>query len=277
MNDTEFPVFDSAEVSNSKEYQQRIIIREVWNYNLEEEMEHIRALVEHYPYIAMDTEFPGVVTAGLSSRDSKDYQYQTIRANVDLMKLIQFGIALADENGNFCNDGCTCWQFNFKFDLGVDTFNQDSITLLQKSGINFDNIALYGIEINKFSELLMMSGLVLNENVKWITFHSSYDFGYLLKTLTCAPLPENEIEFLDGLKLYFPNIFDVKYMMTTKKLYGGLSAVAETLQVDRVGEMHQAGSDSLLTLEVFFALINKYFDGICDIRFKGILHGLGQS
>jgi CCR4-NOT transcription complex subunit 7/8 len=45
----------------------------------------------------MDTEFPGVVTTGVLSRDSKDYQYQTIRANVDLMKLIQFGIAIADE------------------------------------------------------------------------------------------------------------------------------------------------------------------------------------
>lgn len=241
-------------------------------------MENIRALVEKYPYIAMDTEFPGVVTTGVLSRDSKDYQYQTIRANVDLMKLIQFGIAIADECGNFCPE-CTCWQFNFKFDLDIDTHNEDSISLLKKSGINFNDISQFGIDVNTFSELLMMSGLVLNDNVKWITFHSSYDFAYLLKALTSTVLPLNENEFFDLLKIYFPCIYDVKFMMTSREgLYGGLSAIAETLQVERVGEMHQAGSDSLLTLEVHFALLNKYFDGICDdTKFKGQLYGLGNK
>ncbi len=241
-------------------------------------MENIRALVEKYPYIAMDTEFPGVVTSGISSRDSKDYQYQTIRANVDLMKLIQFGIAIADEIGNFCHE-CTCWQFNFKFDLDIDTHNEDSISLLKKSGINFNDISQFGIDINTFSELLMMSGLVLNDNVKWITFHSSYDFAYLLKALTSTVLPLNENDFFDLLKIYFPCLYDVKFMMTSREgLYGGLSAVAETLQVERVGEMHQAGSDSLLTLEVYFALINKYFDGVCDdTKFQGQLYGLGNK
>ena len=36
----------------------------------------------------------------------------------------------------------------------------------------------------------MMIGVVLMENVKWLSFHSGYDFGYLLKILTCQNLPQ---------------------------------------------------------------------------------------
>lgn len=37
--------------------------------------------------------------------------------------------------------------------------------------------------------------------VKWITFHSGYDFGYLLKVLTCQPLPKTEADFFELLKV----------------------------------------------------------------------------
>jgi len=126
---------------------------------------------------------------------------------------------------------------------------------------------------------MMMSGLVLNDDVKWVSFHSSYDFGYLLKTLTCKELPMEESAFLELLHTYFPYIYDVKYMMTAVEgMYGGLSALADTLQVERIGPMHQAGSDSLLTAQTFFSLINKHFQGTCDdSKFRGELFGLGSN
>jgi hypothetical protein len=55
-----------------------------------------------------------------------------------------------------------------------------------------------------------MSGLVLSDDVRWISFHSSYDFGYLVKTLTCTELPMDEVAFMDLLHTYFPYIYDVK-------------------------------------------------------------------
>lgn len=64
-----------------------------------------------------DTEFPGVVARPIGTfKTSSDYHYQTMRCNVDLLKLIQAGITLADEEGNFPQD-VTTWQFNFKFSI----------------------------------------------------------------------------------------------------------------------------------------------------------------
>jgi CCR4-NOT transcription complex subunit 7/8 len=114
-----------------------------------------------------------------------------------------------------------------------DMYAQDSIDLLIRSGIDFAQNELRGIDVADFGEVLMMSGIVLNEDVKWISFHSGYDFGYLLKVLTCKPLPAEETEFLEQARTYFPCIYDVKFLMKScKNLKGGLNDLAEDLQVN---------------------------------------------
>ena len=35
-----------------------------------------------------------------------------------------------------------------------------------------------------FAEMLLVSGTVLLDDVKWLSFHSGYDFGYLLRSAT---------------------------------------------------------------------------------------------
>lgn len=47
--------------------------------------------------------------------------------------------------------------------------------------------------------------------------YSGYDFGYLIKTLSNANLPEEEGDFFEILRLYFPVIYDVKYLMKSCK------------------------------------------------------------
>jgi CCR4-NOT transcription complex subunit 7/8 len=91
-----------------------------------------------------------------------------------------------------------------------DIYAEDSIELLKNSGIDFERFEREGIDIQYFGEVLMMSGLVLNKEVKWLTFHSSYDFGYLIKTLTGTDLPADETSFLEILHLYFPCSYDLK-------------------------------------------------------------------
>ncbi|SCZ92048.1 BZ3500_MvSof-1268-A1-R1_Chr5-3g08302 [Microbotryum saponariae] len=253
-------------------------IREVWANNLEEEMAHIRASIEKYPYVAMDTEFPGVVARPIGSfRGSSDYHYQTLRCNVDLLRIIQLGLTLAEQNGELAPGVCT-WQFNFKFNINDDMFAPESIELLVKSGINFKRNEEYGIDVEHFGELLISSGLVLLEDVQWVSFHSGYDFGYLLKIVSCAPLPPTEAEFFDLLRIWFPCIWDIKYLMKScKSLKGGLQEVADDLQVPRVGPQHQAGSDSLLTAATFFKMRGKFFDDALDNKFMGVLYGLNSS
>lgn len=46
---------------------------------------------------------------------------------------------------------------------------------------------------------------------------SGYDFGYLIKILSNANLPEEEVDFFEILRLYFPVIYDVKYLMKSCK------------------------------------------------------------
>ena len=49
---------------------------------------------------------------------------------------------------------------------------------------------------------------------------------YLLSMLTNTNLPEGETEFFESMKVYFPNVYDVKYLMKScKNLKGGLQEV----------------------------------------------------
>lgn len=258
-------------------------IRNVWAENVEEEMAIIREVVEQYPYVAMDTEFPGVVAKPVTESYSPDYHYKSLKVNVDLLKIIQLGLSFSDAQGNFA-PGCPCWQFNFAFDLDGDMFAQDSIDLLQKSGISFEDHAKRGIDPEFFGELLMVSGLVLDDRVKWVTFHSGYDYGYLLKLLTSQELPVDEKSFFELLHIYFPILYDIKYMTSILDGFhfmGGLQRLADELKCQRLGTEHQAGSDSLLTMSAYFALVQAKFtnrDGKADdSKYANELFGYGNN
>ncbi|KAL2017693.1 hypothetical protein VTK56DRAFT_1853 [Thermocarpiscus australiensis] len=292
-------------------------IREVWKHNLHEEMANLRDLVDKYPYIAMDTEFPGVVSRPMGGfRGKSDYHYQCLRTNVDMLKVIQIGIALFNEDGEqpparpSSTDSADlrragsqaplpyAWQFNFKFSLKDDMYNQTSIESLQQAGIDFALLERDGIDPHEFASLLIPSGLVCFDDVRWISFHGGYDFGYLTKLLVCRPLPCDEVEFDQIMKLYFPSTYDVKHLMKHAiKLHNsgmltpsdpssteilqkfeqksGLEHIAETLKLKRVGSAHQAGSDSLLTGRVFFELRKRIFNGEISDDHLGKVWGLG--
>lgn len=270
-----------------------ILIREVWYDNLEYEFALIRSLIDDFPFVSMDTEFPGVLFRRIdgdsySKRISPEMNYSILKQNVDALKMIQLGLTLTDTGGNLPDLGFKkygfIWQFNFReFDAARDRHAPDSVELLRNNGIDFERNLRDGVDCVRFGELMMSSGLVCNgELVTWVTFHCAYDFGYLIKVLIQQPLPSELADFMTLLRVFFgERVFDVKYMIRfCNGLYGGLDRVARALELDReVGRSHQAGSDSLLTWRVFQRIRDVQFskEGGGFNKCAGLLYGLEAS
>lgn len=245
------------------------------------------------------------------------YHYQTVRCNVDLLKIIQLGVTLFSVQGevppshldasqlsyqpkavqHYANNIIVCpctWTFNFQFSLQEDMYNEESIQMLKKSGADFEKHAAQGIDPEEFGSLLITSGMTLNEDVNWISFHSGYDFAYLVKMLSSKPLPEDEEAYRKLVEIFFPRLLDVKYLwrhannLVRRGVIGsqatsilnnlgtksGLQDLADELGCQRVGNSHTAGSDAWLTGTVFWELRKKIFDGQLPEDLNGQMWGL---
>ena len=254
------------------EENQKFEIIEVYESNFISEIKKISLYLKSYPYISMDTEFPGQVYA--LETFTNNFYYKYIKLNVDKLNLIQLGITLFNEKG----EKFKCWQFNLKFNINSDIHSNESILMLSNCGIDFIKLKNNGIPYNLFAEYFISSGLVLNEDITYISFNGFTDFAYLLKLCLNLNLPENEDEFINTLNLYFPNYYDIKILSNLiDNLKGGLNKIALQLGVQRYGEMHQAGSDSIITGDVFFQI--KFHLNNLDkiIEKKNILFGIGKG
>ncbi|XP_028788269.1 probable CCR4-associated factor 1 homolog 11 [Neltuma alba] len=259
------------------------------------ELSLIRAVIPTRCFASFDTEFPGtIITPDVDNRSYSKVSPPTncsfMKANVGELKIIQLGLTFSDSNRNLTNFGTPngyIWQFNFSdFDAEHDCHNVESIQLLEKQGIDFVKNKKEGIPSWLFLNFVLNSGLLFNPHLTWVTFHSFYDFGFMIKLLIGRQLPPNVHLFRQMVARFFgPKIYDMKhiikfcnglYQKNCNGLYGGLERVARTLSVDRVaGKNHQAGSDSFLTLQTIMKLKDLYFNGNLGLqKFQGIFYGL---
>ena len=251
-------------------------IIEVFKDNLNVEMKNLILLLNEYNYIGMDTEFPGIVYS--FSSNEEDFYYKSLKINTESLKLIQLGITLSNSKGENPRPFHT-WQFNFEFDYLKDKYSEPSLKLLMSSGINFNKLKENGINHKKFFQILKNSGLVLNPKIHWVSFHGNYDFAYLLYNLLGSSLPKSEEDFTQLLRAFFPNYYDIKILVKEKyNMQGSLNKLAECLNIMREGKIHQAGSDSFVTIKVFWKLIKcGYISREELMENKNIIFGILQG
>jgi len=143
------------------------------------------------------------------------------------------------------------------------------------AGIDFDLNLKKGINLEDFAEQFLSSGLVLNDDIHWITFHGIYDFAYLIKALNNLLLPKEEEEFYSSVSTYFPNFYDIRIIISNFNwIRGSLSKICHDFDIKREGVTHQAGSDSLVTTKLFFKLLVSYSELIDFNYYKNQIFGL---
>ncbi|GMH07053.1 hypothetical protein Nepgr_008893 [Nepenthes gracilis] len=257
-------------------------IRDVWAHNLKDVFTIITEIVDVYPYVAVHSVSPGVGTCPVAIfKNSADYNYEAFKGNVNNSKLIQLGLSFFNEEGTLPTDEngkFLIWQFNFRgFDVAKDVYTIGRIELPKQSGIDYKNNDKMGIDLSRFGELLMPSGIVLNDEVRWVAFHSAYDFGYLLKVLTGKSLPDSQEKFLELANVFFPVVYDIRHLMKfCDGAHDGLNKLAEPLGMEMIDTCHQAGKRSLLACRAFMKLKDKFFNGSPE-QYAGALYGLGEE
>ncbi|KAG4153124.1 hypothetical protein ERO13_D04G164550v2 [Gossypium hirsutum] len=246
-----------------------VIVREVFADNLEYEFMLIQSALNNYPFVSMDTEFPGTIfkpDKNIVQLGNPKINYRFMKVNVDALKIIQLSLTLSDSEGNlpdFETPFCYIWEFNFRdFDIEKDRYDKESIELLKRQGIDLTRNKEKGIYSRDFGMMFLISGL---------------GFGELTWILTQHPLPPDLKSFMRHMTYYFGcRIFDIKYNFKIFNLHGGLEKVAKTLNVARVaGLSHQAGSDSLLILHCFMRIKNMKAFKQCNQNLPALaLYGL---
>merc|ERR1719262_1407324 len=121
-------------------------IRQVWSWNFEAEFSELLAVAAAGTrLLAVDVEFPGFLRQG-PRQASRESRYRVLRDNVDNLKPIQLGAAVAAADGSLLG----AWSFNFQFDPRYDLHSPASLNFLCAAGVDFARHSTEGISHQSF-------------------------------------------------------------------------------------------------------------------------------
>ncbi|CAN6716516.1 unnamed protein product [Malus baccata var. baccata] len=247
----------------------------VWAHNFKQEIASVDRCLCRFPIVSFDTEFPGFLR-NTPRGASEGLRYQDLAFNVGSLKLIQLGITLFDDGGNV---GGT-WEFNFRgFDEETDPHVPESIALLKTNGLDLEKFGKFGIDSDIFVEGFVEILRVHRGRLVWVSFHGLYDSAYVMKLVTRKTIPSSPTEFAKMAGRLFERVYDLKFMAKyCPGLFGGeigLERMAKILGVQRCGDAHQAGSDSLLTAELFLKMRSQF--GLKPGMYEGFLYSVSPK
>ncbi|CAK0829131.1 unnamed protein product [Prorocentrum cordatum] len=200
--------------------------------------------------LSLCVDFPALCCSDARSEEASR-QYKELRATVDDHWPLQAGMVVSTSDGLIPKG---VWNYNFFFDEEVHKHNESSLSTLRVSGVDVARHKLEGIDAVAFGQNLGNSVLVGQYGCTpwWLTFSGSYHFGFLLKVLTKGrPLPEEVGSFLGAA----PSVFcPLRYDLREQLPWDSLDALAGRHGVQRHGPHWQAGSNALLSLELYMRI-----------------------
>lgn len=250
----------------------------VWRHNVATELQKLVQATAQYPIICIDTEFPGSlprpptsVYAPQKPDDPRGFLH--MQYNISVLKLVQLGVSVCNERGE--KPDKHVWQFNFHFDMKLDKKQSYGIRMLKDAGVDFTRHRKSGINANRFFDEFKRSGLIGTSNIRWICFHGLYDIGYIMKYIHPESAQCTFKQYVQLMQQTFPNIDDIKEVTLRRNDFSndlGNESMALRLGCSRVGNAHQAGSDSALLCDVYCVLLKHY----SPIEHNNRVHGFGR-
>ena len=152
-----------------------------------------------------------------------------------------------------------------------------AVNILEGHGVNLAQHKNHGIYAHKLFLQLGLSGLVKNNNIHFIAFHGSNDFGHIVKGLDLGggpgikKLPKRREDFLAALSTNFRNIADLKGMVADDVSLRDLCA---SLGVQQEERRYHAGPDSQLIMQCFAVMLRDRFHYNLQQLHNGV-HGVG--
>lgn len=220
------------------------VIREVWAGNFQHEFilfSHTLRLAGAGAVVTIDTEFPGVLQEN-AWKESDDTHYRAVKESVELLPVIQIAVAIGSSYGKCLG----AWNFNLNYDLSRDFHTDAAVNFLLACGVDFQRHATEGIEPRSLGTMLQGSAL---SSCRWVTFAGMTDLLYLVQLMK-QELPETLCDF----EVLLEETCAGHHELRDRLPFGSLSSLARSHGVIRYGQAHTAGSDALVTLDLFFRI-----------------------